>query len=177
MAADLCCDYSPSHQQVMTTQQQIANDALFIKEVDSFTGLCFTTRATLPQLSRYYKAVAEDLYTEAARLSLDINGPIQWIYTDVNGDPTNEFQLEIVLPIRQSGAEPRGFTYRTFEPFRCLSYTHTGDWSELMGIYDALFPALYGMGYQNDGRVREIYAVIDFEKPTNNVTEIQIHLV
>ncbi|RIV22324.1 AraC family transcriptional regulator [Fibrisoma montanum] len=160
----------------MTTQQQIAEDALLVKEVQPFTGLCFTTRATLPQLSRYYKTVAEDLYTEAARLSLDINGPVQWIYTGVNGDPANEFQLEIVLPIRQAGAEPTGFTYRTFEPFRCLSYTHTGNWNELMGVYDALFPALHGMGYQNDGRVREVYVVIDFENPANNVTELQIHL-
>lgn len=161
----------------MTTQLSIPQNALRLKEVPSFTGLCFTTRATLPTLSQYVPGVAQNLYQEATRLGLDIAGPIQWIYTGVNGDITNEFQLKIVLPVNQPGGQPDDFRYQVFPAFRCAAYTHTGPWSDFGELYDALFAQLYMNGYQNDGRVREIYTIIDFENPANCVTEIQIALV
>lgn len=164
-------------QQTMTTQLKIPEKALQIKEADSFTALCFTTRATLLTLSRHVFSVAEDLYREAARLDLDVSGPIQWIYTGVNGDETNEFQLDIALPIRQPGRQSDNYSYQVFPSFRCAVYTYTGPWSEFGQLYDALFGQLYGGGYQNDGYVREVYTVIDLENPARCVTEIQIKLV
>ena len=160
----------------MTTQLSIPENALQIKETQPFTALCFTTRATLKTLSQHIQHVAEDLYVEANRLGLDITGPIQWVYTGVNGDETNEFQLEIVLPVRQPGAPSNQFTYQVFPSFRCLTYTHTGAWSDFGELYDTLFAQLYRDGYQNDGRVREIYAVMDFDNLANCVTELQIGL-
>lgn len=160
----------------MTTQLSIPENALQSKETQSFSALCFTTRATLKTLSQHYPHVAEGLYAEANRLGLDITGPIQWIYTGVSGDETNEFQLEIGLPVRQPGAPSDQFTYQIFPDFRCLTYTHTGPWSDFGELYDALFAQLYRNGYRNDGRVREIYAVVDFENLANCVTEIQIGL-
>ena len=161
----------------MTTQLSIPENALSVKEIPSFMALCFTTRATLPTLSQHAFGVAEKLHYEAARLGLDTAGPVQWIYTGINGDETNEFQLEIVLPIRQPGAEPDGFSYRVFPAFHCASYTYTGPWSDFLQVYNALFAQLYRDGYQNDGRIREVYAGIDMENPENCVTEIQIGLV
>lgn len=160
----------------MTTQLSIPENALSEKETQSFTALCFTTHATLSTLSQYIAGVAENLHCEATRLNLEIAGPIQWIYTGVNGDETNEFQLEIVLPVSQPVTESATFPYKAFPAFRCLSYTHTGSWSEFGEVYDALFGQLYRDGYQNDGYVREVYTVIDFENPALCVTEIQIGL-
>ena len=161
----------------MTTQLSIPENALSVKEIPSFTALCFTTRATLRTLSQHISTVAESLYREADRLGLEVTGPIQWIYTGVNGDETNEFQLEIVLPIAQPGNPSEQFTYQVFPSFRCAAYTHTGPWSDFGELYDTLFAQLYRDGYQNDGRVREIYAVIDFQNQERCVTEIQIGLV
>lgn len=161
----------------MTTQLSIPENALSEKEAQPFTGLCFTTRATLQTLTQQVGGVAENLYQEAVRLNLDVAGPIQWIYTGATGDETNEFQLEIVLPVRQSGAPSNEFPYQVFPAFRCKSYTYTGPWSDFGELYDALFGQLYRAGYQGDGRVREIYAVMDFENQANCVTEIQIGLV
>ncbi len=160
----------------MTTQLSIPENVLQTKETQPFMALSFTTRATMKTLSQHYPHVAEGLYAEADRLGLDSIGPIQWIYTGVNGDETNEFQLEIGLPIRQPGGSSDRFTYQVFPAFRCLAYTHIGLWSDFGELYDALFAQLYRDGYQNDGRVREIYTVVDFENLTNCVTEIQIGL-
>lgn len=160
----------------MTTQLSIPANALSEKEVQPFTGLCFTTRTTLLTMSQHAPGVAQSLRREADRLNLEVAGPIQWIYTGVNGNETNEFQLEIVLPIRQPGGQPNEFSYRVFPSFRCASYTHTGPWSNFGELYDALFAQLYRGGYQNNGQVREIYAVVDFEDPANCVTEIQLSI-
>ena len=158
----------------MTTQPTPPTVALLPKETQPFIALCFTTRATLPTLHQHAHSVAEQLCREAARLNLDLTGPIQWIYTGVNGDETNEFQLEIALPIRQPRAEPDGFLYRVFPEFRCVSYTYTGPWSDFGRVYDTLFCQFYHEGYQNDGRIREIYTVIDAKNQENCVTEMQI---
>ena len=164
-------------QQIMTTQLEIPEKALQIKETKPFTALCFTTRTSLSTLSQYVFTVAEDLYREANRLGLEVSGPIQWIYTGVNGDETNEFSLDIVLPISQPGSQSDRFRYQIFPSFRCACYTFTGPWSEFGMLYDLLFSQLYRDGYQNDGYVREVYTVIDLENPALCVTEIQIKVL
>lgn len=161
----------------MTTQLTIPERALQLKETESFTALCFTTRATLRTLSQYAPGIAQNLYQEAARLDLEVSGPIQWIYTGVNGDETNEFQLEIALPVSKPGTSSNEFAYKVFPSFRCASYTHTGPWSDFGELYNALFAQLYRAGYQNNGYVHEVYTVVDLENQANCVTEIQIALM
>lgn len=160
----------------MTTQQTAPVVDLLVKETEPFTALSFTTRATLGTLTQH-SHVPENLYHEADRLGLLPTGPIQYVYTGVNGDETNEFQLAIALPVHQAGDQPYGFHYQQFPAFRCASYTHLGSWEEFGSVYDELFTQFYRDGYQNDGRVREVYAVIDLENPANCVTEIQVGIV
>lgn len=161
----------------MTIQETAPVINLHVKEVNPFSALCFTTRTTLPALSEHHSTVASDLYSEATRLNLDITGPIQWVYTGVSGDVTNEFRLDIVLPIRQPESQPNGFSYQVLGAFRCASYSYKGAWSELSTIYAVLFPQFYQCGYQNDGRIREIYTTIDLQNPANCVTEIQLAII
>lgn len=161
----------------MTTQITIPEKALSVKETESFTALGFTTRATLQTLQQHVFGVVENLHREAARLNLESTGPVQWIYTGVNGDETNEFQLEIVLPIRQPGEQPAEFSYQVLPAFRCAAYVYTGPWSDFGELYDVLFGQLHRDGYQNDGRVREVYTVVDLEDSSNCVTDVQIGLV
>ncbi|GAB4031177.1 GyrI-like domain-containing protein [Spirosoma gilvum] len=158
----------------MTTQLEIPENALSVNETQPFTALGFTTRATLQTLSQHAPGVAESLYKEANRLKLAVAGPVHWIYTDVNGDETHEFQLEIVLPIAQQGEPSEQFFYKDYPSFRCATYTYTGPWSDFGAVYDALFGQFYGNGYQTDGRVREVYTIIDLQNPANCVTDIQI---
>lgn len=160
----------------MTTQLMIPENALTVNETDAFQALTFVTNATLKTISEH-NHVPENLYDEASRLGLIPSGPIQYIYTGVDGNEDNVFRLAIALPIEQPGEKPFAFIYREFPTFRHASYTYTGPWSDLLGVYDALFSQLYRDGYANDGRVREVYRVVDLENPANNVTDIQIGLV
>lgn len=166
----------------MTTQTApIESPVLTVTDVAPFTGLCFTTRTTLADMAQFH-GLGNDLRAEAARLNAEITGPTQWIYTDVTGDVTREFQLDIVVPVSLPVGKPDAafagvrFDYKRFRPFRCVSYVYTGPWSELMGVYDVLFAQFHRDGYQNDGRVREIYSVVDLVNPDRCVTEIQLGL-
>ncbi|GAB4001124.1 hypothetical protein GCM10028807_56450 [Spirosoma daeguense] len=160
----------------MTTQLSIPVNALSVQETTPFTALTFTTRTTLSTISQYVRTVAEDLYAEAARLNLDVSGPIYWVYTDARGDENHEFQLEIALPISQPGESSSQFSYKTFPSFRSANYTYAGPWSDFKEVYAILFGQFYRDGYQGNGNVREVYTVIDFENQENCVTDIQIEI-
>jgi effector-binding domain-containing protein len=159
----------------MTMTVEIPENALADKETAPFTALCFTTRTTLATISDW-NHVAGELFTEAAQLGLAITGPIQYVYTGVTGNETNEFQLEIALPIAASADSAGTFIYKNFADFQCVSYTYVGHWENLPAVYDALFGQLYGGGRKNDGHVREVYINVDSAKPETCVTEIQIGL-
>ena len=160
----------------MTAQLTIPRNALSESETVPFTALTFTTRVTLQTL-HIYQHVPQELCTEAERLGLTPTGPIQYVYTDVTGDGINEFGLEIALPVRQTDEKPFGFSYKVFGSFRCLSYTFSGPWNELITAYDALFATINQAGYQTNNRVREVYTVVDLAEPENCVTVIQIGLI
>lgn len=160
----------------MTTQLAIPENALSITETQPFTALTFTARTTLNDLSAYAPGIGQELFREASRLQLTITGPIQWIYTGATGDATQEFQLEIVLPVREQGEASPTFPYKEFPAFRCATYTHTGPWSDFPELYSALFGQFNRDGYQYNGQVREVYSTVDLENQANCVTEIQMGL-
>ncbi|GAB3553071.1 GyrI-like domain-containing protein [Spirosoma fluminis] len=153
--------------------QQTTGIDLHATDVEPFTALCFTTQTTLQAMNEH-NHIPEELYAEADRLGLFPAGPIHYVYTDVTGNPANAFQLNIVLPIERAKDESNVFSVTTFRPFRCVSYTHTGSWSEFPTVYNTLFAQFYGEGYQGGSIIREVYVVVDIENPANCVTEIQI---
>ncbi len=162
----------------MLTQVQIAASDLEAKETAPFTALGFTTRATLRTLSEHAASVPTELHREITRLGLDIVGPMQWLYTGVNGDETNEFTLDIVVPVREALGQPNdGFSFREIPPFSCLAYTHAGPWSDFPNLYDALFAEIYRAGHRVTDTIREVYKRVDLENPAQCITEIQVELV
>ncbi len=162
----------------MTTQLIIPEQALRVVEIPAFSALTSTVRATLPTLAEKAMPAHLRLHNEATRLGLDVSQPTQWIYTGVNGDETNEFQVEVALPVNHLDTEPPvGTEYKTFMAYRCASYTYAGSWNDFDELYDQLFGQFYRNGYRNDGHVREVYLVVDAETPENCVTEIQIGIV
>jgi predicted transcriptional regulator YdeE len=161
----------------MLTQVEITARDLQAKETAPFTALGLTTRATLRTLSRHAANVPPALHAEILRLGLDITGPMQWLYTGVNGDETNEFTLDIVVPVRAAVGEPDGFTFREIPAFSCLSYTHLGPWSEFPAMYDVLFAEIYRGRHRVNDLVREVYKRVDLENPTQCITDIQVGLV
>ncbi|MEZ0609461.1 GyrI-like domain-containing protein [Fibrella sp. WM1] len=160
----------------MTTDTQpIAMPTLGVIDVPAFAALCFTTKATLPQVPQL-GYVPPQLYDDATRLGLTIAGPIQYIYEGVTGDDTNEFTLTIALPIHEPepGTLSDGFMFATIPAFRSTTFTYAGAWDTFMPMYEVLFAAFYQQGYAYSGNLREVYTLVDLERPSQCVTDIQI---
>ncbi len=160
----------------MTTELEVPEQALRVTEIPAFTALTVSLRATLPNLVERAMPLDEALRAEVARLGLP-EAPTQWIYTGVSADPTNEFGLTIALPVPAPLDEPtEGFQFQTVPAFRCASYAFRGRWSDFSVLYDVLFAQLYRDGHRYNGHVREVYRVVDLERPEQCVTDIQLGL-
>lgn len=160
----------------MTTDTQpIAMPTLGVIDVPAFAALCFTTKATLPQVPQL-GYVPPQLYDDATRLGLTIAGPIQYIYEGVTGDDTNEFALTIALPIHEPepGTLSEGLVFARIPAFRGTTFNYTGAWDTFRAMYNALFPAFHEQGYVYSGSFREVYTVVNLEQPDLCQTIVQI---
>lgn len=160
----------------MTTTISVPDNALTITETTPFRALTTRLRADLTTLFELGVPVDSQVRAQATRLGLDASVPTQWLYTGMSGHPDDDFDLDIVLPISTSAPITPGdsLTVKDVPAFRCAQYTYTGSWRHLGGIYDALFGQFYAADLVYDGRVREIYRVVDLQNPDNCVTDIQI---
>ncbi len=109
----------------MTTEAQSQSIILTPKTVSPFLAIVSRLRVTLKRLDECVP-VMQSLYAEAARLGLTITGPSQWHYIGASGDDTQEFQLDVVLPIQQAGPPSETFVYSELPTFSCVSHTHRG---------------------------------------------------
>jgi effector-binding domain-containing protein len=136
--------------------------------------LFFLTRATIPELSTFAGKVARKLYAEAARQNLLPTGPLHWVYYGMDGKPDTVFTLEIALPVDGSAVEESLFLYKELPKFTCLSATHYGKWDNMHHTYEMLISEIKTSEKKMDGIFRELYLNIDFNKPENDVTIVQI---
>lgn len=85
--------------------------------------------------------------------------------------------LEIALPVPAPLGEPaNGFQYQDFPAYGCVQYSFTGPWSDFPALYEVLFPQFYRAGHRHDGRIREVYRVVDLEQPDQCVTDFRLGL-
>lgn len=147
-----------------------------VKDNEPFLALTIALRTSLPALVEKGSAANRQLCAEAVRLGLNAALPTQWQYSSFSGHPDDDFDLEIALPILStvSGTPGSAFTVRYVPAFRCVQYAYTGSWNTLGEVYEALFTQFYAADRVYDGRVREIYRVVDRTNPANCVTDIQI---
>ena len=160
----------------MTTTLLLPENALAATDTAPFIALTISLRTSLSALSEDGGTANRQVRAEAARLGLDPSVATHWLYSGLSGHPDDEFDLDIALPIGSSAAVTPGspFAIRNVPAFRCAQYTYTGSWSTLAEVYAALFQQFYADDHVYDGRVREIYRVVDLENTENCVTDIQI---
>lgn len=145
-----------------------------IKKIPAIPVLYFGTRTTLSEIGKLVDKVASDLYATAARHDLLPTGPLHWIYTGADGKPDTEFNLEIALPVNRIAAEKPAFSQKILPSFECVATHHNGSWDHLYETYDRLIDDVFAKGKKPSGICREQYLFMDFNNPTNNITEVQV---
>lgn len=145
-----------------------------LKEIKPINFLYFRAETRVDQLLNFIP-VAKDLYKEAVNLNLHVCGPIHWHYFGFNGDASKSFTLEVALPVSDVVSDYDGnFHFKRTEPFRCVTLTHEGGWTDLPNSYMKIMEFMGNEKLQSSGVTRELYVNTDFNNPDANMTIVQM---
>lgn len=123
------------------------------------------------------RKVVLQLQQEAARLSVQVTGPVYWNYFGFMGDESQPFTLEVALPVDHIPEKYNGpFLWRTTEAFTCVQTMHFGAWHNIPQTYGKLFQYISEHKLEPSGENRELYLQADFVNHDANITLIQIGL-
>jgi effector-binding domain-containing protein len=146
-----------------------------IKEIKPINFLYFKTETRVSELAGFVSRVGKTLHQEAAKLGLEVTGPVYWNYFDFAGDLNKPFTLEISIPIAELPSNYKGeFNVKRTQAFKCLSTFHEGSWYDIPKTYGSLMQYIVSHQLQPTFINRELYVNCDFSDPTGNVTEIQM---
>ena len=150
-----------------------------IKTIQPMHVLCFETETTMQSLLQYVRVVAQRLYADAAKNSMEITGPVYWLYQGADGQPDTPFSLTIAIPVTPVPSIPSDseFRLKELDSFHCLTAQHLGNWGSLGETYGALISEIQSQNLQMNGLTREIYLNMDFGNPERNITEVQIGII
>lgn len=101
----------------------------------------------------------------------EITGSQHWIYYGADGNSDTIFKLDIAFPIKKGQSAKN---VKKIDTFKCATLIHKGAWENFKQSYEKLVSEIFATGHKMTGETRELYHTVDFENPTNNVTEIQI---
>ena len=146
-----------------------------IKTHPPLTVLYSTHKTTIPQLNQFVGTVMKDLYAEAASSTL-VCGPLYWIYHGLDGKPDTVFTLEIALPI-QGKFQSSQFSIKDLPAFKTITHIHEGAWEQLYATYGQMMQHIEANKIPIKDECREVYINIDFQKPENNITEVQVGIL
>lgn len=144
---------------------------MHIKTYPPLTVLCSTHQTTIQKLHQFGEVMAE-LYAEAGRKSF-INGPLHWIYHNMDGNPDSLFTLEIAVPIRKAFKSSK-FEIKELDFFKAITFPHEGPWEQLPGSHVQIMERLAEHHIPVTNECREVFLNINFMQPEKNITEIQI---
>ena len=147
-----------------------------IKQIPAIPVISRTDRLTIPQIPAHSGPAVQSLIESLKQLGIPpIAGDMIYVYHGCNGDPTQEFDLEICLPV-PSGLNlrlERPIELKTTTPFRCVSVDYVGPMSGFGAAWMNLVRWVSAAGHKPTGQSREIYKKwVSFNAP-DNVTELQ----
>ena len=146
-----------------------------IKTHPPLTVLYSTHQTTIQQLTQFAGTVMKDLYMDAAKNSI-VSGPVYWIYHGMDGKQETVFTLEIALPV-QGVFKPSKFSIKELPAFKTVAHIHEGAWEQLYATYDQMMQHIEANKIPMKDECRELYLNIDFQKPENNITEVQVGIL
>ena len=144
-----------------------------IKNSENTFALVQRIETTLKGLEKYVGVIPQQLIARAAKEGFKISGPQFWNYIGIDGNPDTKFQLEICVPVaEEKHLKSESTSY--IEGFRHVTKTVKGSWAQLQTAYENLIAEMARNNLKPGSVCREVYHIVDFHQPENNITEIQM---
>ena len=145
------------------------------KTVQAKTYLCHTQKTTLSKMMEKIGEQVDDLYQAVTKHGLEKAGVIEFIYLDCNGKQDDPFILKLAIPVKAAAiVNDEQFKLEDTSEFKCLTYIHKGDITEIGSVYESLYENIWGQGIKPSNQVREVYEkFVSLDSPENS-TEIQV---
>jgi hypothetical protein len=160
---------------------------MFIRTHPCMNVLFSTRKATLGDLPNFAGTLVRELYQYVTDLDLLVCGPQYWFYRALDGKPEpaggglpilgdTKFTLEICLPVH--GKIPTAVLpyFKRIPAFRCLSSRYEGPWEGLAEHYQRMVEHISANQLKTSGIFAESFLHLDFDRPENQITEVQIGL-
>ena len=128
---------------------------------------------TIPQVPAH--AAIDSLMAALRQSQIAPAGPVIFVYYGIEADPTQEFDLDICVPLPAdaviSAAAP--IACKTLPPFECIAGNYVGSMKGIGPAWRQVADVWRASGRRASGESREVYTRwIDFDSP-ENVTELQ----
>jgi hypothetical protein len=148
---------------------------LLVKIIPPIRVLFRRDRLTIPQVPSHAGPAIDSLMAALRRANVRPAGPVIFVYYGIEADPTQEFDLDICVPLPAqtviSDAAPIGC--KMLRAFDCVSANYVGRMQEIGDAWRQVAAAWRASGRQASGESREVYKRwIGFDS-IENVTELQ----
>jgi effector-binding domain-containing protein len=132
-------------------------------------------RLTIPQVPAHAGPAIDSLMAALRRADVRPAGPVIFVYYGIETDPTQEFDLDICVPLPAdvviSAAAP--IACKTLPAFTCIAADYVGSMHGIGHAWHQVADAWRASGKPASGESREVYKQwIGFDSP-ENVTELQ----
>ena len=136
-------------------------------------------RLTIPQVPAHAGPAIDSLMATLRRAEVRPAGPVVFVYYGIEADPTQEFDLDICVPLPAeaviSAAAP--IACKTLPAFACMCADYVGSMHGIANAWRQVADAWRASGRKASGESREVYKRwIDFDS-AENVTELQKGIV
>lgn len=146
-----------------------------IKTIPPIPVLFRRDRLTIPQVPAHAVTAIDSLMNALRQANVEPAGPLIFVYHGIEADPTQEFDLDICVPIVAdasiSPAPPIG--QKILPSFECIAADFVGSMNDIGRAWREVAGAWRQSGRPASGQSREVYTKwVSFDS-AENVTALQ----
>jgi effector-binding domain-containing protein len=130
------------------------------------------TETTIAQMGATVPEQLPKIFAGIMEHSIQVNGPMIFVYHGVTQDREKPFKLEIGFPCGGDPKEAGDYKVRELAEYHCASVIYSGPIAQVGTAYQSLFTELFGASLQPEGETREMYLSWESPESHNNVQVI-----
>lgn len=143
------------------------------KHVPAALYYCAEKTTTFDDIPGFAEGLMKRLYQDLKTAAIEITGPPEFQYFNVDPTGTKPFTLIIAIPVKEKKTAG-AFFFMEADPFTCLTKDYHGPIQGIGDAWMALVDEALDEGYLLQNQCREIYRQWVDTDSEKNLTELQV---